>query len=319
MIKRGVLLFILLVAVTLPAAAQEPTPAGETAPLYVGADVFDRAVAAINEGDYQHVLLDSSLFILLNPTASLGYYLRSQGYFGLNDIASALGDLDRAIALSENADPEYRAGLYATRAELYVETRELDSALRDYTEAIDLNPTFEMFASRALLNLALDEFADARDDLTSALDFQPENPALYIYRGFASAVLDDQPAAAEDYLTFFSLVETDAPEPARLNSGDVIGVQMSQGAVFRFTFEAEAGQLLNALAAPQSGNIDPLLVITDPDGNGLIGSDDDGQDGAALVLAFEIPEDGIYTLVVGHSLAGFDGEMLVTFELVTAD
>ena len=64
---------------------------------------------------YDQAVLDLSLFILLNPTYSPGYYARAQGYMGLNDLDNALKDVDQAIATaSANTSADYGSALYET-------------------------------------------------------------------------------------------------------------------------------------------------------------------------------------------------------------
>jgi hypothetical protein len=64
-----------------------------------------------------------------------------------------------------------------------------------------------------------------------------------------------------------------------------------------------------------NSGVDPLIVILDAGGNALVGDDDGGGSYNSLIADFEIPQNGTYTLVVGHAGGGSEGTVQVNIEL----
>lgn len=63
-----------------------------------------------------------------------------------------------------------------------------------------------------------------------------------------------------------------------------------------FTFEGAAGDVITI--AVTSDDFDPYVILQDADGEELASDDDSGQRLNAQIEAFELPEDGIYTIIV---------------------
>ncbi|MCB9457749.1 MAG: TIR domain-containing protein [Anaerolineaceae bacterium] len=104
-----------------------------------------------------------------------------------------------------------------------------------------------------------------------------------------------------------------------LRDGDtVIGmIDNDQPAVF-YTVEAEEGDNLTIVMAAISGNLDPFLVLLDSNNNILASDDDSGGSSGAALLDFEIPDDGIYTLVATRYQLQ-DGTSSGEYELTIAE
>ena len=80
-------------------------------------------------------------------------------------------------------------------------------------------------------------------------------------------------------------------------------------------FTAKAKQYVSALAVARSGDVDPLLVLIDGQSKALAGDDDGGGNSNALILNYQVAADGNYALVVGHSLGGYTGTVLIQFQI----
>jgi hypothetical protein len=127
--------------------------------------------------------------------------------------------------------------------------------------------------------------------------------------------LEDAKAAGSDYLSFFDLVQTSTIDHDAIQTGQQVTLQVDQGTVYHIPFTAKAGQYASALAVARSGSVDPLMVLVDPDGGALAGDDDSGGNTDALILNYEIPEDGEYALLIGHSLGGFSGTVQIRIQV----
>ena len=326
--RKIAIILIAVLAVALPVAAQQQQPTQQPSqqssqqssqqqsqPILIGEDMFTQGLDLIDAQNFDQAVLDFSLVILLNPTFSPAYYGRAEGYQGLNDLDHALTDVNSAIDQKEGMQPDYVASLYSLRARIEQQRQQVDDAISDYTQSITLSPTVEGLASRALLYLSKSDYQSALADFDGAINLDTSNPVLYVYRGLVNTALDDRPAAGADYLQFFNLTETSTINSDVLNSGQSLSIQVDRGVVHRIPFMAKAGQFMSALAAASSASIDPLMVLVDSQGDALTGDDDSGRNGSALIIDYQIPADGEYTLVVGHSLGGFTGDVVISLQI----
>ncbi|MEP7293768.1 MAG: hypothetical protein ABI835_18415, partial [Chloroflexota bacterium] len=206
------------------------------------------------------------------------------------------------------------AALYALRGQIEANQTLYDAALEDYTQSVTLEPTPERFFNRGLLYQVQNNVEAALSDFSDAIALDGTNPVFYIYRGQLNASLLDLPAAGADYLDFFNLMSPPRVIPA-LQSGQALVMPMERGVVYSVPFTAQAGQFASAQAIGETSTIDPLMVLIDPAGNPLIGDDDGGGNLSALIFDYPIPEDGEYTLLVGHSLSGFTGNVRVQLRI----
>lgn len=229
--RKSVLLLIVLCMVALPAAAQQTQP--DTAvPLVVAPELFDQAAQAAQAENYGRALLDFSLYILLNPTDSQGFYGRGRTYGVVGAFEDALSDFDRALRLAPNV-PEYTAQVHFDRANIYLQqnnvvaaladlnmTLELapangdalltrgnilafqqrfDAALVDYNSAVDLLPNDNRpYGQRGALNLQLGNFDDALADLSRAIELNPQGVQPYVNRALLHSSQSNYRAALDD-------------------------------------------------------------------------------------------------------------------------
>ncbi len=313
----AVLLAVLVSALVLPGAAfAQQSQQASSQPAIIQEDLFDRASNALTAQQYDQAVLNMSLFILLNPTFSPAYYGRAQGYVGLNDLDHALGDVDHALDISATAaSPAFNAALYALRGEIDRQQQHPDDAMKDYTHSINIAPSVQALANRGMIYMSQNDLPKALTDFSSAVGIDATNPVLYVYRGMVNSGLADAKAAGSDYLNFFDLVQTSTVDHAAIETGQQVTLQVDQGVVYHVPFTAKAGQYASALAVARSGSVDPLLVLLDSTGEALAGDDDSGGNSDALILNYEIPADGEYTLAIGHSLGGFTGSVQIQIQV----
>lgn len=312
------LLIVTLLLIPTAGRAQQPQPTpAPTAeqPSVVAPGLFESSTTALSADDFDRSILDMSLFLLLNPTYSQGYYVRALGYIGRQDIESALLDLDQALTTAPDI-PAYQAALYAARAGIRVQEEDLADAIENYARAIALSPSAELYANRALVYITLQDFENAVTDLTSAIGGAGDNPLLRLYRAYAYTQLENDADAALDYYEFLQLIETRRVKNPPLVDGEPSVFSITQGVVHEFEFEGERGQVITMLAQARPGDsIDPLLVLLDDEGNVLAANDDSDGTTNAAIRNFELPSDGTYTVLVTHSLGGFDGQVAVVYHV----
>ena len=317
--RKFSLLFLLIILLTaLPAYAQEQPASGQPqqqAQIALAPELITTGAAAFDAQDYDRALLDFSLFILLNPTYSQGYYLRALSYLGREDTDNALADLEQAFATMPDS-PEYGVVLYDLRANIYTDLERYDDAIADYSEAIDLSPSADLYFSRAQLFGVIEDFDKALTDLNSAIVESADDPVLRVYRAFINIQLGNSEDAAPDYYRFMELIETQRIENDPLVESEPQFVMINQGVIHQFELDGERDQVISIIAQGRPGDsIDPLMVLLDDGGDVLAANDDYGDGIDSVILDFQLPSDGTYTLLVSHSLGGFQGEVVVAYQV----
>jgi tetratricopeptide (TPR) repeat protein len=212
--KKWVSTLLLIVAISGSTLAQDaqPTPAPQQeqgTPIIISPDVFDRAATAYDAGNFEQAIVDYSLFILLNPTFSQGYYWRGMSYLGLEDYSSAINDLSRALELP-SPSPEFTAEIYASRSAIYAQQERVDLALADLDAGLlanDQSP--DLHYRRGLIYLNQARNAEALNDLDAVVALAPDFPSAYAVRGFLHQQLGDLESAAADFTQLITLTPDD--------------------------------------------------------------------------------------------------------------
>lgn len=213
MLKRFIVsLLTLLLTSALPVMAQQ---SGQQSVPLPGADAINRAQQALQAGDFKTAVLDSSLFILLNPTYSRGYYLRGVSYAQLGDFDRALADLDRAAKLPAT-DANFTASLYNVRSIIHVQQGDTRAALADLNAGIEAAPNAgNLYLGRGDLYSMGGEWDRALADYSKAIQLDDSLAAAYAGRGLAHLRQQDTKAALDDYNRALELNPNDANSLAR--------------------------------------------------------------------------------------------------------
>jgi hypothetical protein len=95
----------------------------------------------------------------------------------------------------------------------------------------------------------------------------------------------------------------------RMNYGDTVrGVIEGDTFELEYTFEAQAGEVVDIQMTKISGNLDPFIIVRGADGAEIDSNDDDPQGGGSLdsyLHELSIPANGMYTIVATR----FNGEL----------
>ena len=270
---------------------------------------LDRAQIYIFENQLDDALADYSAAIELEPEFAPAYVSRGAVNGELGNMEEALADFSRAIDLNPN-DP----AAYLYRGLIHDELDHTAEAITDYSRVIDLNPQItDAYIQRATAYMRQSDPASALADLNQAIGQAPDNGALYLFRGSVNQATDNDTQAAADYLQWMELNQTRSIDEQTLTSGASVVVEMDEGWVHQLPFSGSEGQSVNVRA--DSFNADPLLVILDTAGQPLIADDDSGGSLNAAIIGYQLPADGLYTLVVGHAGGSAAGSVRVTFGL----
>jgi tetratricopeptide (TPR) repeat protein len=322
MMKRVLLpvMIACMLALTLPALAQpQPNPQQpeNSLPQLVGIPLYEQARAALDQGDYSTAAVNFALLIYLNPTDSQSYFGRAISNLGLEETALALEDFSNAIRLAPPSATDYLTVLYTSRGRALAGAQEFDAALDDYASAIELMPEDpNLYADRARVFTQQENFEAALEDLNSAILLVNDDPFLMLYRAFVNTQLGDTVGAAMDYAAYASIIQTSVIEHDPLEPRTAQFIEMVEGQIDLFPFMGTRGDVISISAQARPGDtVDPLLILIGGDGRALAANDDGGGNLDSLIANFELPQTGVYLVVVTHALGGTTGSIAVGMEI----
>ncbi len=316
----ALLLAVTLLAPALALAQDQPgTPApgsnsGQGNPTQlslVARNVLDRAIDDYSASQFEQAVVESSLFILMNPTFAHGYLVRGLSYAALNRLPEALDDLNRALPLADGM-PDEQLKIRTSRARLYIGTNQLPEAISDLTSAIKASPSGDLYTLRAQAFMQQSDYASAIKDLDEAIQLAPDNGALFLFRASAYDALGSPSAAAADYFNWISAQKPQESTGQPINGSASFRVTMAANKAFVVPINLKKGQSVSIAAARVNGTVDPLLVLLGLDNQPLVASDDaSATNQNALISNFPIPADGAYILVIAYAGGGSDGQVSV--------
>ncbi len=167
------------------------------------------------KGEYRKAVQLYSKAIDLNPEYTKAYGHRATTYLELKNVAQALNDLNKLIAL----DPS--AGNYRWRADVYARNGYFDEAIMEYDKLIQLDPgDAGLYNNRANVHREKEDYEKAIRDSTKAILLDPEEP---VYR-FNRAIHQAKYGNYDDAMI-------DAKACVKLSGGDVLDLLPGEGRV----------------------------------------------------------------------------------------
>jgi WD40 repeat protein/Tfp pilus assembly protein PilF len=130
---------------------------------------------------------------------------RGHAYWALGDLEQAIADYSATIDVNPNSSDAFLA-----RADIYHEQEDLDRAIDDYGNALDLVRSADTFLRRGHAFFTKGNYVDAVNDYSAAIDLGPSSSAYLVARGNAHRALGNIEAALEDYNRAVRLAPTDA-------------------------------------------------------------------------------------------------------------
>lgn len=110
-----------------------------------------------------------------SPDQPQPYRLRANAFKELGDYDSALEDYTRALELVPDAYWFNRRGL------AYEETKQFEQAAADYARAIELDPAWAIaYNNRGFIKLNLKDYSGAKKDFEKAISLDPSVPTPYV-------------------------------------------------------------------------------------------------------------------------------------------
>ena len=159
----------------------------------------DRAFAR-PDSEKQEKLADIEAAMRLGPDSDLPYLARARFYLKYGDTASALNDANKALELN----PDTATGL-ETRAKVYLKMSKPEQALKDLDRSVSQNKGVASL-NGACWTLATQDYADkAMSYCNRAVSQTPNAPNVFDSRALAELKLNQLDAAIEDYSRALSL------------------------------------------------------------------------------------------------------------------
>jgi len=193
-----------------------------------------RARVYYAKDDWDRAIADLSRVIELVPRNAAAYILRGESHCGKKDYGRGVEDFTKAIGITPEdpvayanravaylfmgrfdlciADatvviehtPEFFS--YVLRADAFVETRRLDEAIADYTEAIRLRPRDTLgYIRRARAYRRKYCLIDELRDCINVIRLEPESSRAHVLRGRTFRRLGDDKSATADFTKAISL------------------------------------------------------------------------------------------------------------------
>ena len=118
----------------------------------------------------------------------------------------AVGALSRAIEATPAGTGAEPAIIYLSRGVAYLQLKDADKAIADFTKAIEAGQKigFRAYYYRGIANMIKNALEPAVADLTKAIELKPEHGAAIFARGAALAQLDRDEEATKDIKTALS-------------------------------------------------------------------------------------------------------------------
>ncbi len=139
--------------------------------------------------------------VIESPGLYRSYTLRGTVYYNNGDYDSAISDFSRALDLNPRL---YK--IYNVRGTLQLYFGKYREAIEDFTECISLNPAFsEGYYNRSIALIELQNYENAIIDLSNAIILNPNRFEYYNNRGFVYEKLGDYAKALNDYYNAMQL------------------------------------------------------------------------------------------------------------------
>lgn len=153
-------------------------------------------LALWHQNDPDRALADLTRYVELVPDDPQGYAVRGEVYLeGLQDYDRAAAEFTLAI---ERAPDETH--LHERRGWVYIQQQQWEPAIQDYSRAIELGPTTELFVYRGMVLFFAGQYEPALADLEQAVAIGGDHAgAAYHGQGWVYAALGKYPEAIEAY------------------------------------------------------------------------------------------------------------------------
>ncbi|XP_055496523.1 uncharacterized protein ttc6 isoform X4 [Leucoraja erinacea] len=145
-------------------------------------------------GAFQKAWYQFTITADIDPNFEDAYEGRAIVSLQMNNTLGALHDMNAALGIAKSAK------LFTNRGVINQFMGDLPDAMRDYTRAIALDPTYSLaYLNKANLYLCNSQFQQAHDQYTKAIDLQPRDESALLNRAICRVMLKLVKEALEDF------------------------------------------------------------------------------------------------------------------------
>ncbi|XP_070334107.1 tetratricopeptide repeat protein 6 isoform X3 [Odocoileus virginianus] len=146
------------------------------------------------QGKFQKAWNHFTIAMEVDPKSYLAYEGRAVVCLQMGDNFAAFQDINAAIKINATAE------FLTNRGVIHEFMGQKQNAMRDYQEAISLNPTYSLaYFNAGNIYFHHRQFSQASDYFSKALKFDPENECAAMNRAIANTVLKRYEEAKEDF------------------------------------------------------------------------------------------------------------------------
>ena len=152
------------------------------------------AIDALNSADYQKAIDIYSNIISSYDQYAPTFYGRGMAYFYLDENNKAINDFNNAIKLkSDYFDAYLGLGLAA------LQSGQINKSIDNLTKALGINQSDRAYYSRGIAYYIQENYKEAVNDFSSALEVNPKNLLAYYGRGISYYQLKNYNNAKLDF------------------------------------------------------------------------------------------------------------------------
>lgn len=131
-----------------------------------------------------------------DPKNAKAYCERAIGYSSLNNLENFISDFKKALEIEPNNSSFYRS----RGISYYMSFKDNENGLKDLTTSIDIKPDWFTYFHRAMLNIILQKYDKAIDDLDVSLEQRQDKPkSRYSIRARAYSKIEKYEEAINDF------------------------------------------------------------------------------------------------------------------------
>ncbi|XP_078491570.1 tetratricopeptide repeat protein 13 [Ciona intestinalis] len=189
----------------LPLLCKDPA---DNQKLGIGLVYIKSSYPEVAVGFFNDLLLNSPAD---TNTCAAFYFMRGiaftqLGLDGEENSLNSISDFTQALELAERKD---QLKIYETRAETYSKLNDHYHAYKDYSEAINILPSFRLYLERAICLVFMEKYIEAYEDLKISTRMQPQQPLALHYMATCLFHMRRYPEALESFKAVLALKEND--------------------------------------------------------------------------------------------------------------
>lgn len=133
--------------------------------------------------------------VLIHAQDAESHFKKAELLYSNDEIVDAIKEYTKAIEI----DPTHMNS-YLRRGFAYNMMENYEESVKDFSKVIEINPKhIWAYISRGSCYNKLKKYKEALDDFNKAISIDPENQEAYNNRGWAKKFLDDTDGACEDW------------------------------------------------------------------------------------------------------------------------